>query len=258
MASSPLLGAQDAAPFELVNPGGVSPVLLVCEHAGRQVPRALGDLGVPASEMDRHIAWDIGAAAVARLLSDRLDATLVLQPYSRLVVDCNRPFQAADCVPDISDGTPIPANTGLDEAARRARYDAIHAPFHNAVASQIDRRLKADCPTILIAIHSFVPQLRVSGTPRPWHVGLLFNRNDRLARALMQRLTARDPDLPAAFNQPYQVDDATDYTIPVHGEASGLDHVLVEIRHDLIGERDGQERWAELFAGAIADVAARS
>ncbi len=258
MDSTALLGPDDTAPFELVNPGGSSPVLLVCEHAGRRVPKVLGDLGIPASEMDRHIAWDVGAAAVARLLSERLDATLVLQPYSRLVIDCNRPLEAADCIPEVSDGTPIPANQGLDEAAHRSRYGSIHTPFHDMIAKQIDQRLSADRPTILIAVHSFVPQLRVSGIPRPWHVGLLFNRNDRLARDLMQHLTAREPDLPAAFNQPYQVDDFTDYTIPVHGEARGIDHVLAEIRHDLIADPLGQERWAALFASAIGDVVGRS
>lgn len=258
MVSAPLLAPDDTAPFELVNSDGSSPVLLVCEHAGRRVPKALGGLGIPASEMDRHIAWDVGAAAVARMLSDRLDAALLLQPYSRLVIDCNRPLEAADCIPEVSDGTPIPANRDLDEAARRSRFDSIHTPFHDAVAELIDRRLSDDRPTILIAVHSFVPQLRVAGIQRPWHVGLLFNRNDRLARALMQHLTAREPDLPAAFNEPYQVDDFTDYTIPVHGEARGIDHVLAEIRHDLIADPPGQERWAALFASAIGDVVGRS
>ncbi len=252
-APETLLGAADPAPVEIVNPDGRGPLALICEHAGRAVPAALGDLGIAAEAFDRHIAWDVGAAGVARRLSALLDAPLALQPYSRLVVDCNRPFDAPDAIPAVSDGTAIPANAGLPDAARRARFDAIHAPFHAAVGGMLDRRAG---PTALVMIHSFTPRLRTEGVARPWALGVLHFRDDRLARALMAEALRLRPGLSAAFNEPYGCDDLSDYAAPVHGEGRGLPYALLEIRNDLIADASGQADWAGFLAEALTAAVA--
>ena len=246
-----LLSAGDPAPVEVDFEDSASPVLLVCEHAGRAVPERLGDLGVSPSDMDRHIAWDVGAGPVARLMSEKLGATLVRQNYSRLVVDCNRPFDAESCFPPVSDETAVPGNQGLSETQRQQRFNEIHRPFHDRVAALLDARRQR--PTLLIAVHSYTKQLN-GGPERPWHLGLLFNRDDSLSRRLMPHLATRAPDLNLVFNEPYSVDDYTDYTIPVHGEARGLPHLLLEIRNTEIRDEAGQAYWAGLLSDALGDV----
>lgn len=249
-----LLQDNEPSPYEVCNPDGVSPLVLTCEHAGRLIPASLGDLGVAPQEMDRHIAYDIGAEQVARRLSTRLNAVLVLQPYSRLVADCNRPGEAPDCMPEVSDGTIIPGNRGLADADRRARFDSIHKPFHEQIRRQLDARRAHDLGAILIAVHSFTPRLRSRGDKRPWHIGLLYNRSHELARQLMPNLGRYDDGLQIAYNEPYRIDDHSDYTIPVHGERRGIPHVLVEIRNDLIEDAAGQSYFAELLSTVIAHV----
>jgi predicted N-formylglutamate amidohydrolase len=250
-AQPSLLSAADPAPVAVVNPGGRAPLVLVCEHAGRAAPVALDGLGLGAEAMAAHVAWDIGAEGVARRMAEALDAPLVLQRYSRLVVDCNRPAHAADCMPEVSDGVVVPANRALGPAERAARWDEIHAPFHREVALRLDATL-ARGPAALVAIHSFTPALATRGVPRPWYVGLLARRDRRLATALMAELRAEDPGLPSAFDEPYQITDLGDYTIPVHGEARGIPHVLIEVRNDLIAGPEGQDAWGDRLARALA------
>lgn len=245
-----VLSVRDPQPVEIVNAGGASPFVLSCEHAGRAIPESLGDLGVAQPDMDRHIAWDVGAEGVSRQLSALLDAPLVLQRYSRLVVDCNRPFEAPDCFPEQSDGTPVPANRGLGEGERHARFDEIHRPFHRALSQLLDSRAAAGPAPVLVAMHSFTPRL-AGGPHRPWHLGVLSNRDRSLAGRFLAEFQKRHPDVPSTHNEPYVVDDLTDYTIPVHGEARGIPHVLLEIRNDLIADTDGQRRWAALVAETL-------
>jgi predicted N-formylglutamate amidohydrolase len=204
--------------------------------------------------MARHIAWDLGAEATARQAAKQLGAPLVVQRYSRLVIDCNRPRHAPELTPAASDGTEILFNSMIDEAGIEARWQAIHAPFHRAVAGLLDDR--AARPTALVAIHSFTPRLR-GGAARPWHVGLLARADMALAEALAAALERRVPDALVTFNQPYRIEDDSDYTIPVHGEARGLPHVLVEIRNDLICEPEGVTRWGSLLARSIAEALPR-
>ena len=251
-ASRRLLGAGDPAPVERVNVDGTAGLVLLCEHAGQIVPACLSGLGLPSSEMEKHIAWDIGAEGVARRLSQRLDAPLVLQRYSRLVIDANRPLSAPDCIPEISDGVTIPGNRGLSEADRRCRYDEIHAPFHAAVSDLLDARAAASRPTLLVTVHSFTPVM--GGVARGMAVGLLFNRDRRLAGALKDALARIAPEAVVALNAPYSVDDDSDYAIPVHGEARGLPHVLVELRNDLIRDAAGQDLWAGRLADALQRI----
>ena len=243
----PLLGPDDPAPLEVVNPEGRAPLVLVCEHAGRAFPAGLGRLGLSAEASLRHIAWDIGAEGVARHLSALLDAPLFLQRYSRLVIDCNRPFAAPDLIPEVGDLEPVPGNAGLTPAERQARFDAVRRPFHDALAAW----LAAHPGARMVTIHSFTPMLRRTGAPRPWQIGLLYVRDDRLSQRLMAALRAQDPALVAAFNEPYQADDLSDYALPVHGEARGTEYAMIEIRNDLIATPEGQADWAGRIARAL-------
>lgn len=245
----------DPDPVEWVNPGGSSTFFLTCEHAGRAVPAALGDLGIPPAEMDRHIAYDVGAEGLSRALSALLDAPLVLQRYSRLVIDCNRPFEAVDCVVARSDGTEVPVNTGIEDWERRRRYVEIHQPLHEAIAVALDQRRAADRPTLLVSVHSFTPVMRSTGAARQFELGLLYNRDGRLAQRLAAAFRAANPDVTVKLNEPYVVDDLSDYTIPVHGEKRRIPHVLLEVRNDLINDARGQQEWADRLAGPLRQAA---
>ncbi|WGS19270.1 MULTISPECIES: N-formylglutamate amidohydrolase [unclassified Bradyrhizobium] len=237
----------------MVNADGCAGVVLICEHAGAAIPTKLEDLGLPAAELRRHIAYDIGAEGVARHLADELKAPLILQPYSRLVIDCNRPFDAPDCIPQVSDGTLVPGNLGLSESDRRQRYAEIHEPFHQQVTRLLDRRAGLGLPTTLVAVHSFTPRL-AGGVERPWQLGVLSNRDRSFAERFLSAFQERNPTTPSAHNEPYLVDDISDYTIPMHGEARGLPHLLLEIRNDLIGDARGRRLWASLIAETLLDA----
>jgi predicted N-formylglutamate amidohydrolase len=245
MAKGGLLDPDEPNPVTLENEAGDSVFFLTCEHAGRAFPRRLGRLGLPEAETLRHIAWDIGIGTVGHELSRLLNAAVILQTYSRLVIDCNRDPNVPSSIPEISENTEIPGNRGLDEAERTAREDAIFRPYHNAIAAALDRRAAANRASALAALHSFTPVFK--GVPRPWHVAVLFNRDPRLAHALAELLRA-EGSLMVGENEPYQVSDLTDYTIPVHGERRGLPHVEIEIRQDLITEAAGQRQWAARLA----------
>jgi predicted N-formylglutamate amidohydrolase len=234
--------AEDEPPAVVVeNAGGRSPFFLTCDHAGRWLPRRLGMLGLPDAELERHIAWDIGAAGVARRMAATLDAILVLQPYSRLVIDCNRAPGVATSIVTISELTPIPGNQDLSEAETAARVEAIFRPYHDQITAELDRREREGRPTFLISVHSFTPVFK--GESRRMQVAVLYNRDARFARLVHQLLLA-EGDLVVGDNDPYAVSDETDYTIPVHGELRGLPHVELEIRQDLIADEAGQHAWA--------------
>ena len=238
-------------PVHEVNAGGASPFLLTSDHYGRVLPRALGDLGVAESELTRHIAWDIGIAGVAEQLSEMLDAHLVAQRYSRLVIDCNRPPGAVSSIPVLSEATSVPRNEGISEQEREARRREIFEPYHHRIDAVIDGRVHAKRPTVLVSLHSFTPVY--AGVARPWHIGALYNRDTVLPRLLLKHLHA-ESDLVVGDNEPYAVSDLTDYTIPVHGEARGLINTGIEIRQDLIGDQSGQQQWAERLARIFTEI----
>jgi predicted N-formylglutamate amidohydrolase len=240
-----LLAADEPEPVSVDNADGRSGFLLVADHAGNVIPRALGRLGVAETELQRHIAWDIGIAGVGRGLAEALDATLIQQNYSRLVIDCNRPLGAATSIPEISERTAIPGNAGLDEAQRAARAREIFLPYHERIEAELERRRQTGRPVALVALHSFTPAFMDAA--RPWHAAVLYNRDPRFAHRLMALLNA-EQEFTIGDNAPYQVSDATDYTIPVHAERRGLHHVLVEIRQDLIADQAGQTEWAARLA----------
>ena len=249
--TSLLLGTADVPPVHEYNASGASPFLLTSDHYGRAIPRVLRDLGLPASEMERHIAWDIGIAGVADALSRHLNAHLIAQRYSRLVIDCNRPPEAASSIPVISEATAIEANENLSQRAAQARRQAIFEPYHRRIAETIDHRLRAGKPTVLVSLHSFTPVY--AGVIRPWHIGTLYQRDPRLPPLLLKGLRA-EAGLVVGDNEPYAVSDDTDYTIPVHGEARGLINSGIEIRQDLIAEPAGQQQWAERLARVFGEI----
>jgi predicted N-formylglutamate amidohydrolase len=236
-----LLEPDEPPPVHVERADSRAPFVFACDHAGRRVPRALGDLGLAPEHFARHIAYDIGIEPVARLLAATFAAPLVAQTYSRLVIDCNRPTHVAASIPTISEATPIPGNEGLAPAARAARIEALFRPYHDTLERILDERAAAGVPTILIAMHSFTPVYL--GAARRWRLGLLYDRDARLAAQMLKILN--DDAAPYIGDKlPYAVSDETDYTLPVHGERRGLLHAGLEIRQDQIAERAGQAAWA--------------
>lgn len=249
--SGHLISEDEPPPVTVHNPAGRSRFLLVADHAGNAFPRSVGRLGISEAEARRHIGWDIGILGVSLRLAGLLDAPLIAQAYSRLVIDCNRPPGVPSSIPAISESTSIPGNVGLSADHRSARERAIFRPYHDRIAAELDARAGSNRPTVLIAMHSFTPVYK--GHVRPWHAGLLY-RHDALARPLLGFLRS-EPSLVVGDNEPYTVTDLTDYTIPVHGERRGLPHVAIEIRQDLIGEAPGQRAWAERLARLLPAAA---
>ncbi len=246
-----LLGPDDPAPVRILNPDSAASLLLVCDHAGQAVPAALHGMGVPSEEMDRHIGWDIGAAAVTEGLARRLAACAVLTVYSRLVVDCNRWPDSPTLMPPISDGTPVPANLDLTETARRLRLEALYQPYHDAIAGERARIAARGQVPVLISIHSFTPQM--NGFRRPWHVGVLWNRDGRMALPMLDALRG-EGDLIVGDNEPYSARTGTDFTIVHHGEQANLPVLMLEIRQDLIADAAGADAWADRLARLLPGI----
>jgi len=246
-----LLAPDEPAPLRVLRPNGASDFVLAADHAGRLIPRALGDLGLDEVERSRHIAWDIGIAGVTETLSGVLDAAAVLQAYSRLVIDCNRALHHPTSIPAISEFTPIPGNEDLSPEDRAARRRAIFDPYHTAIAELLDRRREAGRRTILVAMHSFTPVFK--SVARKVEIGVLFHHETPLSRLMLELLRA-EGDLVVGTNEPYAITDDSDYTVPVHGEGRGLEHVEIEIRQDLIADSAGQERWAERMGRLLREA----
>ncbi len=245
-----LLGAEDPPPVEVLRAGAPSPFFLTCEHAGHVIPKRLGTLGVGPEDLERHITYDIGAAAVARSLSQRLDAHLVLQTYSRLVVDCNRSPDAEDFIVTVSEDTQIPGNHEVTEQQAKARADEIFHPYHDTITAALDEREASERITVLVAVHSCTPIFH--GVSRPWHVGVLHEHDPRFAMILLDLLEG-EGHLCVGDNQPYYMTSDKDYAVPVHGQNRGLPHVELEIRQDLLASTEGQEEWAEFLAGIMRE-----
>lgn len=240
-----LLSSDDVEPFDVQGADGRSPFFIVCDHAGRLIPRSLGSLGLSEDQLASHIAWDAGAAVVARRLGAALGAHTVCQRYSRLVIDCNRPQGAADSIAARSERTLVPGNQTVGPDAAQERAQEIFHPYHDEIRRALDRRAAEGRPTVLVAMHSFTPVFM--DVPRPWHVGVLYNRDARMAAPLLRALRA-EGDLVVGENEPYAGGDLTDYSIVEHGEQRGLPYVEIEIRQDLIADGRGQDAWGERLA----------
>ena len=244
----------DPAPVEVLRPQGASPFLLSAEHAGRAFPKHLETLGVSRADLRRHIAWDIGIAGVTRQLSQRLDAPAVLQTYSRLVVDCNRWPEAEDFVTPFSEDTEIPGNVGLSDHEVEARAKEIFHPYHNAIHDLLEERIAQHKKTVLVAMHSCTPVYL--GVSRPWHIGVLYDKDPTFARILLELLEGEGV-LIVGDNEPYFLTSDKDYAVPVHGERRGIPHVEFEIRQDLITTESGQTEWAERLSGVLREALGR-
>lgn len=237
-------------PVTVLNPGGGSRFVLTCEHASNFIPARYNGLGLPPSELERHIAWDIGAADLARELSRRLDAPLFLSGYSRLLIDCNRPLHSPTSIVTVSEDTEISGNRDLDATEREFRAQAYFLPFQDAIARSLDRRRAAGAPTILIGVHSFTPVFRTDA--RRWQAGILYRNAIGLGGRLIAALRT-DPALEVGDNEPYRVTVETDYTVPVHGDARGIPAALIEVRQDLLGTQAGIDEWASRLTAAIPE-----
>ena len=241
--------ADDEPPAVLEErPRGLSNFVIVVDHAGSRIPRSLENLGLPAAELTRHIAWDIGALGLARRMSAILDAPLVAQNYSRLVIDCNRDPGVETSIPRLSELVSIPGNFDLSDAEIAARRTEIFEPYHARIRALLDERKAAGRRTILVAQHSMTDQYK--GAKRDMHAAVLYNRDRRFAGLVLEMLR-RERDLTVADNEPYFVSDETDYTVPQHGELRGLPHVEIEIRQDLVKDEAGQAAWGERVARAL-------
>jgi predicted N-formylglutamate amidohydrolase len=246
-----LLVAGDPPPFEVVNPDGRARLVLFSDHAGRAIPQKLGTLGLEQAALDQHIGWDIGIAKLARALAAALDAPAVLAGYSRLVIDCNRRLDDPTSIAQESDRIRVPGNRGLSAEERKARADALFRPYHAAIRDVIAAKRKAGPDPAILSLHSFTP--RMNGFARPWHVGVLWNRDPRLPVPLMARLM-QEPGLVVGDNEPYSGKDEHGYSVIAHAETQGLPHVLIEMRQDLIGDDAGVAHWAELLVRVLKHV----
>lgn len=243
-----LLGPLDPAPVELCRPDSSAPLFLLCEHAGQAVPQVLDGLGLLNGQIDRHIGWDVGAEKLARAISDALKCPLIIQRYSRLVIDCNRPPLSDGSIPERSDGVPVPGNTRLSDAERDQRRREIFDPMNDAIVAAFD----ASPRKAAFSIHSYTRTLQ--GHERPWDAGFLARRDLESAERLITAVSAMAPDMTLALNEPYQIDDGSDWFIPRHAEARGMRHALIEVRNDHLREDADIARWAGWLAKAIQSV----
>jgi predicted N-formylglutamate amidohydrolase len=247
-----LLAPDEPEPFEVVEGSLASPYVLLCDHASARIPRALAALGLPAHELERHIAWDIGAAGLARRLASKLDAWLILQGYSRLVIDCNRTLGHEQSIATRSEDTDIPANFGISPTEARERATAIFEPYHARIRAELDARAARRQRSVLVFVHSFTPVFR--GVRRPWHAGVLYHEDKRLALPLLAALR-REPELTVGDNEPYAASPHSDYALVEYGERRRLPHVELEVRQDLLSSGSDQEAWAERLARLLEESA---
>lgn len=247
-----LIGADDPPPFTLVNADGRRPILLVCDHASRAVPRVLDRLGLDEALLSRHIGWDIGAAELTRRLAHRLDAPAVLGGYSRLVIDLNRQPGDPQSILAKSDGVVIPGNAGLSAAAQEARAEAFHWPYHHAVDQAFARLRRQGPEPLLFSVHTFTPKL--GGEDRRWDLGVLWNRDPRIAVPLIATLREA-AGLQVGDNEPYSGKEIA-YTLNLHAGSAGLAHCAIEVRQDHGESESGLERFADLLAVALERILA--
>ncbi|MDJ0882044.1 MAG: N-formylglutamate amidohydrolase [Gammaproteobacteria bacterium] len=253
-ADYPLIGPEDPPPFSLLNENGQGSVLLVGDHVSNTIPRQLNNLGLEKASLNEHIAYDIGTHKLINHLSQHLDAPAVLAGYSRLVVDLNRSLEDDSVMPEVSDNTPIPGNQGMSTEHRRQRVHCFYTPYRVAVDGMLHRFKDRGVIPAFISIHSFTPEM--AGFKRPWHVGILWDKDPRIPVPLMQQLRAHPAQFNIGDNEPYSGKHPADYTIDHHAEAAGLPHVSIEIRQDLVNSEEGAEEWATILDDALREILA--
>jgi predicted N-formylglutamate amidohydrolase len=235
------------------NASGKGGVVLICEHAGQLLPESLGSLGLDIEAMSTHIAWDIGAAGLARALSKQLDAPLIMQRYSRLVFDCNRVIEAPDAIVGESDGVEIPDNQQLSATDRQLRFDQVYTPFEQAIKKVIDDCLQQGTSPAIVSIHSFTPVFK--GQQRSLDLGIIHDPSDAAFAAYTLELGRQSGQYSVELNQPYEARDGVTHTLQTHGVRRKLSNVMFEVRNDLVSDTRGQAQWAarleSLISGAL-------
>lgn len=249
----PLIGPDEPPPFEVVNANGRAPFLLVCDHASRRIPSTLRQLGVADWVLDRHVACDIGARALTLALSERFNAPAVLANYSRLVVDLNRQLHDSSAFIKVSDGIAIPGNIELSEGERTERIRTFFDPYHDAVDAELRRFLDRDHVPALVSIHTCTPVF--NRVVRRWHVGVMWDKDGRIARPLLENLEAT-PDVCVGDNEPYSGAHPNDYTVDHHAEKNGFPCVGIEVRQDLVDSQEGAAHWGGILGNALEPVLA--
>ena len=248
MRSNSLLTSQDPNPVEIIPTTTPSPVLLVCDHAGDRIPLKLLEHSLSPEDMARHIAVDVNAELVARAIAVKMNSTLVIQRYSRLVVDVNRPESSSELMPKISDGTLIPFNQNISASERKARLDQIYFPYHNRIHELLDERRNS--PSALVAIHSYTPRLN-NGDIRDWHIDLMSRTSMDFVLSLQNKIQTALPDLNVGISQVFQMHDKRDYTLPHHGESRNIPNASIEIRNDMLAAEEDIDGWGELLAACL-------
>jgi len=245
MQDEALIEPSEGPAFAIRHPDGASEVVLVCEHASKTMPKALGTMGLDPVALESHIAWDIGAQRVAEMLSDSLDATLISQRFSRLAYDCNRPPEAAGAYPERSEIYDVPGNVGLGNGDKTRRANALYYPFHQAIDALIDARLAQGRSVVLVTVHSFTPDY--FSKPRDGHLGILHDDDRMLADAMLDAAAAAKLES-VSRNYPYGPEDGVTHTLKRHGLTRQIPNVMLEIRNDLISDDAGQRIWADRIA----------
>lgn len=255
VTSPTLLSPDEPRAFECIRGDSASPIVLLCDHASNRIPEALGTLGMADYQLGRSLAWDIGIYEVAATLSVRLDSPLIATNYSRLVIDCNRPPESVESVPEVSEGVVIPGNRKIDPSDRRARQVEVFWPYHQRISDVLNARARKGVETVLVSLHSFNPVR--GGCFRPWEIGVTYMNVNPLASHLLATLDRSDHDLMVGDNEPYTVTPESDFVVPRHGEDRGLESVLIEIRQDhLVQERD-RRKWVERLAASLSSYVDR-
>lgn len=249
-----LISAGEPAPYRIENAKGASPFIVVCDHASNRIPASLGTMGLSKKDRQRHIAWDPGTDDIGRYLAKKLDATYVSSTWSRLVVDVNRGPDSPECIRAESDGTRIAVNETLGKAEKKQRIDEIFKPYHKALDKEIRRIARTRGRPVVLSIHSFTPEM--GGQKRPWHIGVLWNKEEGIARKLIRNLRRNNPGMVVGANEPYSLrhKNYSKNTIGTHAEDNGYPYVIVEFRQDLVSTKLKAATWAALFLESLQPV----
>ena len=246
--SQQLINKTDSAVVEVENLSGSAPVLVTCDHASNHIPDSLKNLGLGDGELDRHIAYDIGALDLSRMLADKLNAPLIHSGYSRLVIDLNRHLDDPSSIPIVSEGTEIPGNHPLTQTQKQIRINELFWPYHDKFSQTLDGFQANGIYPVILAIHTFTPVYH--GMKRPWHTGVMWDTDDRMALPFIKNLK-QQADLIVGDNQPYTALDPLGYAFDVHARGRGLPHLFIEVRQDLVSDEVGVMRWATILYQAV-------
>ena len=247
----PLIGPGDPPPFTTYNDHGKASVLLVADHASPYFPAAMNQLGVADWVLERHVAWDVGSDELTRYLADELDAPAVLAGFSRLIVDPNRKLDDPTAFIQVSDGIAIPGNLDIGEEEKALRIQSFFDPYHNAIAERLQRFSEEGIAPAFISIHTCTPVF--DQIVRPWHIGVMWDQDPRIASPLIEKFNSMR-EVCIGDNEPYSGRHPHDFTIDHHAEPAGLPHVGIEVRQDLVSDREGARKWAGILAGALGEI----